>query len=69
MRKRSTINRARGARWAIAGVRELRAAGVSVDYGPDWLMRYSYSIGKSYGVGRWRFLRHRLHQANREERP
>jgi hypothetical protein len=69
MRKqRLCINRVRDWRWAIVTARELRAIGVDVDYGPDWLMRYSYSIGKQYGFGRWRFLRYRLYRANREPR-
>jgi hypothetical protein len=70
MRKqRQSINRVREMRWAIASLRELRAVGVDVDYGPDWLLRYSYAIGKQYGFGRWRFLRHRLHLANRTGLP
>ena len=64
-RRRSTINRVRDMQWTLDGLRELRAANVPIDYNAHWLRQYGYSIGKQYGLGRWRFLRHRLHVANR----
>lgn len=61
MKRRSTINRARDARWALRAAREVRAEGARLDcITPGFMRDYRYSIGKAFGVGRWRFLRHRL---------
>ena len=65
--KRRTIHTARDAQWAIAGIRDLRAQGVSPDVvSADMLLAYAQSVARCYGYGRWRWLRYR--QTRREPR-
>ena len=61
MKRRSTINRAREARWALSAAREVRARGVDLDcITPAFMRDYARTIGKNYGFGRWRWLHYRL---------